>query len=138
MKYQDLMQQIREYLNFKELPPVMTKRIKTYYEYRYNYKFYREQSIMTTISPRLKHEITFEGCRAVLEGVSFFRVLPRSTLMKLSVLMKRETFLTNDVVTQAGSKMRAMYLLASGTAAVYQKNGKEVMHKPFVHLSTEN
>lgn len=126
MRYQDLMQQIYEYINFKELPPVMAKRIKAHYEYRYNHKFYREHSILTTVSPRLKQEISFASCRTVLDSVHFFQVLPSSILMKLAVLMKRETFLPNDVVLQAGVKMKAMYFLAAGTAAVYQKNGREV------------
>lgn len=41
--------------------------------------------------------------------------------------MKSETFLANDVVVHAGGKLKAMYIVSSGIAAVYQKNGTEVI-----------
>lgn len=54
MKYEDLRKQVREYLNFKELPAGMTKKFKEYYSFRYNYKLYGEQKIMYSVSPRLR------------------------------------------------------------------------------------
>lgn len=121
------MQQIREYVNYKELPVFIAKRINWYYEYTYNQEFYREQTIMSTISPRLKQDVALSTCRHLLENVSFFRSLPRSVLARLAKLMKRETFLPNDVIVCAGTQVKAMYLIAAGTVAVYDKNGKEVV-----------
>lgn len=123
------MQQIQEYLNFRELPDAMAKRINNLYEYRYNYKLYREQPIMSTVSPRLKQEVTYDECREIMESIPFFNVLPRAILLKMSVLLKEDTFLANDVVIHAGSPVKEMYFLHSGTTAVYQKDGKEVRRK---------
>lgn len=127
-KYQQLLQQLTEYVRYKELPERLRKRIVLYFEYKYQRRFFKEQEIMTTISGELRREIILHTCGRLLHKVEYFQNLPASLLLRISTGMRTEIYLANDVIIRAGDVGDSMYFISSGSVAVYSPSGTELCH----------
>ncbi|KAL0125909.1 hypothetical protein PUN28_004760 [Cardiocondyla obscurior] len=128
IKYQDVMVEVKRYMECRQLPYATQQRIVSYYEYCFRYRYFDEFKILSTLSPHMRQEIDMHVCRKVVENVTFFNNLPFSLLTRIVALIKSEIFLTNDVIVRANTPGDCMYFIASGTVAIYTGSGKEVCH----------
>lgn len=128
IKYHDTLAQVKQYMRHRQLPYATQHRIKDYYEFRFQHRYFREAEILHTLSMQMRQEIRMHACRKLVEHVTFFTNLPFLLLGRIVTLLKSEIFLTNDVIVQAGEPGNCMYFIATGTVAVYTSSGKEVCH----------
>lgn len=49
-KYQEIINQVKEYMGYKQLPLPMQRRLICYYEYRFQKSYFREDAISATLS----------------------------------------------------------------------------------------
>lgn len=49
-KYDEIMNQVGEYMKYKQLPLSMQKRLGVYYNYRFRKSYFREDAITNTLS----------------------------------------------------------------------------------------
>ena len=63
IKYEQLMQQLYDYMRCKSIPTHINLRLRKYYENRFQKRYFREQAILATLSEHLRHEIKFYTCR---------------------------------------------------------------------------
>ncbi|CAH0551009.1 unnamed protein product [Brassicogethes aeneus] len=127
-RYLALEHELEEYMRHKQLPSYMRNRIYTYYEFRFQKRYFREDEILNTISGQLKQEINMHACKKLVENVSFFRNLPMNLLVRIISCLQIQVFLTNDVIIRSGTPGKCMYFISTGTVAVYTKSGKEICH----------
>ncbi|KAK0172605.1 hypothetical protein PV328_005903 [Microctonus aethiopoides] len=104
------LQQLQEYMQYKELPRSVQKRIITYYTYWSNKSYKRDKLIISNVSPSLRQH------------------LPHSILRQIVLLLKAEIFLTNDVLVKCGTMGDALYYIMSGTVAVYSDKDEKICH----------
>ncbi|KAM0724815.1 Potassium/sodium hyperpolarization-activated cyclic nucleotide-gated channel 2 [Formica fusca] len=128
IKYQDIMAQLKQYMKHRQLPYPTQYRIKAYYEFCFQQRYFREIEILNTLSTYMRQEISMHACRKLVENVTFFKNLPLSLLARIVALLKSEIFLTNDVIVRANQPGDCMYFIASGTVAIYTSTGKEICH----------
>lgn len=128
LRYQGTVAQLKHFMRHKQLPYPTQKRIIQYYEFRFQYRFFRESEIINTISTQMRHEIRMHTCRKLVENVTFFNNLPLTLLGQIVALLKFEIFLTNDVIVRVNQPGDCMYFIASGTVGIYTDSGKEVCH----------
>lgn len=128
LKYQGTVAQLKHFMRHKQLPYPSQKRIIQYYEFRFQYRFFRESEIINSISTQMRHEIRMHTCRKLVENVTFFNNLPLTLLGQIVALLKFEIFLTNDVIVRVNQPGDCMYFIASGTVGIYTDSGKEVCH----------
>ncbi|XP_014224456.1 potassium/sodium hyperpolarization-activated cyclic nucleotide-gated channel 1-like [Trichogramma pretiosum] len=128
LKYQAAIAHLSQYMNHKQLPRRMRKRLVDYYEFRFQRRFFREPEILSVLSAHMRQEIRMHSCRKLVENVTFFNNLPISLLSKIVALLKSEIFLVNDVIVKANQTGNCMYFIATGTVAIYTSSGKEVCH----------
>ncbi|XP_043801019.1 potassium/sodium hyperpolarization-activated cyclic nucleotide-gated channel 1-like [Apis laboriosa] len=128
LRYQGTVAQLKHFMSHKQLPYSTQKRIIQYYEFRFQYRFFRESEIINTISTQMRHEIRMHTCRKLVENVTFFNNLPLTLLGQIVALLKFEIFLTNDVIVRVNQPGDCMYFIASGTVGIYTDSGKEVCH----------
>lgn len=62
-----------------------------------------------------------------MERVSFYKYLPEPVVTRITMFLRTEVFLTNDVIIKAGTSGDSMYFIVSGTVAIYSSMGKEVI-----------
>lgn len=125
-KYEIIMNQVNEYMKHKQLPIEMQERLVTFYEYKFQKRYFREVGIANALSVRLRKEISLFGCRKLVQNVSVMSELPQDVVMEVISHLKSEVFLPNDIIVKAGTPGDCMYFLETGTVSVLTRNGKEV------------
>ncbi|KAG5896418.1 hypothetical protein JTB14_022500 [Gonioctena quinquepunctata] len=58
-KYDSMERQLKEYMRHKQLPTHMRTRILTYYEFKFQKRYFRETEILATISEQLRQTTIF-------------------------------------------------------------------------------
>ncbi|XP_072377293.1 potassium/sodium hyperpolarization-activated cyclic nucleotide-gated channel 2-like [Diabrotica undecimpunctata] len=128
IKYQKIMNELEEYMIQKQLPINLRKKITTYYHFKYQGSYFKEDLITYLLSDNLKKDINMGICRYLISNVSIFKELSKDQVSDIVQVLISEIFLPNDAIIQAGTIGEAMYFLASGTVAVYTHSGKEICH----------
>ncbi|XP_014218369.1 potassium/sodium hyperpolarization-activated cyclic nucleotide-gated channel 1-like [Copidosoma floridanum] len=123
-----LMQQLQEYMQYKELSRVTQKRLMVYCNYWYKKNFNRDRHILNQVSEPLREQLVFHNYKKLLETVDLFKFLPESAVIQLVNYVKPEIYLASDVIVKSGSQGEHLFFIGSGTVAVYTSLGKEVCH----------
>lgn len=150
-KFQEIINQVLAYVNQKQLPKHIKIRLVAYYYHRFRKNYFREKTIMLTLSGNeisnikipyiflpminisifdleyLRQEIALESCHRLVENVSMFKNLPKTILRNIVKNLKFELYLPNDVIVKAGAHGDCMFFLSAGTVAVLTPTGKEVL-----------
>ncbi|XP_044262381.1 potassium/sodium hyperpolarization-activated cyclic nucleotide-gated channel 1-like [Tribolium madens] len=127
-KYKNLIEEIGEYMKYKELPTQLKDRILKYVEFKFQKHIFREEDVLSNLSSVLKQDILIHRCQKMVENVEFFKDLPTHVFLRIVTKLRSEIFLPNDVIVLAGYAGQAMYFIYMGTVAVYTGNGKEICH----------
>ncbi|KAG5871341.1 hypothetical protein JTB14_018595 [Gonioctena quinquepunctata] len=128
IRFFEVINQVDEYMNQKKLPLGLRDRIRKYYDFRYQRKFFREDAITNLLSANLKREVHFNMCKSLINKVKIFNSLPPDQISGLVSKLTPETFLPKDIITRSGMYTESMYFISTGTVAVYSHSGKEVCH----------
>lgn len=127
-KYEELMRQIYHYLRSKKMPLHTNLRLQMYYEYRYQKRYFREQSILSTLSEHLRYEIKLCTSRHLIGKVAIFKGLSKSMIGSIIGGLTLDVYLANDVIIQSGVPVENWYIISYGTVAVIHKSGAEIVH----------
>lgn len=128
VKYFETISQVKSYMSQKHLPMHMQHRLVKFYHYKYNNKYFKETSITSLFSDKLRGEVNLDICSKLVQSVNLLDRLPHKQLEQIVTSLKAEIYLPNDIIIKAGSVGECMYFLASGTVAVWTPSGKEVCH----------
>ncbi|XP_044758494.1 potassium/sodium hyperpolarization-activated cyclic nucleotide-gated channel 2-like isoform X2 [Coccinella septempunctata] len=127
-KYLGITDQLKEFMRYKKLPLNLRQRMQHYFEYKFQYRYFRENLITSILSDKLKREINIQVCKRLVQQAAFLADLPTKVLGDVLTHLKSEVFLPNDVIIRAGAPGDCMYFLSSGTVLVTTPSGKEVCH----------
>lgn len=127
-KYEQYLAQINEFMNTKNLPKDLRKRILTYYEYKMQRNFFDVARINETLSVPLRNELFLYGAKRWIDKTPHLRNIGSLALGSLFAHMTVETYLTDDVIFDCGVHLEHVYFVACGTIIVYNKNGLELGH----------
>nr|CAI5823822.1 unnamed protein product [Callosobruchus analis] len=125
VKFQSIICELNEYMKQKELPLDLQSRIRNYYNFKYQGKYFREDMVHGMLSDKLKTEVNLHMCRSLIQNVSIFADLTPDEIVDVVKLLTSEIFLPKDTIFQAGSYGACMYFISSGTVAVYTHSGRE-------------
>ncbi|CAH1374540.1 hypothetical protein MTP99_007198 [Tenebrio molitor] len=126
-KHQKLLQEISQYMTYRQIPPDLKEKIIRYVEFKYQKRILKEAEIMSTLSESLREEIMLHNCRVMVARVEFFRDMPQVILMKVLSRLRPEVYLKNESIYQCGSIATAMYFIYIGGVTIYSNKGKELM-----------
>ncbi|XP_051162132.1 potassium/sodium hyperpolarization-activated cyclic nucleotide-gated channel 2-like [Leptopilina boulardi] len=124
----EIIDQVSTYANQKQLSINMKKRILSYYHYRFQNNYFRQNEIFSKFTDELCEEVILNSCRRLIQNVVMFHNLPKTILTSIAVILKPELHLENDVILKAGTRGDCMYFLARGTVAILTAAGKEICH----------
>ncbi|KAB0795056.1 hypothetical protein PPYR_11895 [Photinus pyralis] len=127
-KYEHFMNQLHEFIRYKQLPENMKQRILLFYKFKFENNYYKEDDILESLSENLQQDIILQNCQGFIEKVEYFRNLPTNLLLSLVKCMKSEIFISGDQIVKAGTPGNGMYFISSGTAAVFSPDDVEVCH----------
>lgn len=127
-KYAEIMDQLRAYMEYRNLSPELKKKLITFYTYRYQNYYLKEEAITKSMSDNLVKEISMHTCRKLIERVEMFKNLPSNLIAGIVSSLKSEVFLPNDVIVRVGTLGDCMYFVLTGTMAVFTAGGNEICH----------
>ncbi len=138
--FQEKMDEVSQYITYKELDWNLRTRILEYYQYKYaGGKYFDEKKIMTELniplrqvflsnpcflSSLLKHcinttqSILMHNCKNLILKVPFFRDGDNSFISQVVLALEVNHFLPQDTVIEIGSSGDEMYFIASGVCEV--------------------
>ncbi|XP_017891941.1 potassium/sodium hyperpolarization-activated cyclic nucleotide-gated channel 1-like [Ceratina calcarata] len=123
-----IIQQLQDYMRYKELPYALQRRLLTYYHYRNKRDFERNRKVVDEVSPYLQEELILDNYSTLINSVELFKHLPDTVIVQLTSTIKSEIFMPGDEVVNAGSRGDALFFISAGTVAVYTAMGREVCH----------
>ncbi|XP_017784464.1 PREDICTED: potassium/sodium hyperpolarization-activated cyclic nucleotide-gated channel 1-like [Nicrophorus vespilloides] len=127
-KFVDMVNEVKDFMRHRQVPNFLQKRILAYYDIKYQNHFFQESEILDTVSGQLRQEIIMNTCGKLVENVTFFKNLPLTLLVRIVSCLRYEIFLTNDVISKAGTTGDCMHFISTGTVAVFTKSGQEICH----------
>lgn len=127
-KYEDLMRQIYHFLRYKKMPLHVNLRTQMYCEYRFQKRYFREQSIMSTLSEHLRYEIKLYTSKHLIGKVAIFKGLSKSIIGSIIGGLTLDIYLANDVIIQSECDVEHWFVISYGTVAVIHQNGAEMYH----------
>lgn len=127
-QYEATYNEIEVYCKAKHISKHLKDKIITYYTHKYQQNYFNERAIIKTLSNRLKREILMHTCQPLVTKVQLFDNLPKPLLQEIMKCLVLEIFLAYDIVLHEGTYGDSMFFIASGTAAVYGADGREICH----------
>lgn len=127
-QYEILYNEIEVYSRAKHIPAYLKKKIFLYYSNKYKQNYFNEELIISTLSKRLKDEILTHTCKTLITNVYLFNDLPHNLIQDIVKSLTLEIFLPHEVIIAAETEGDSMFFMASGTAAVFSVEGKEICH----------
>lgn len=122
--FQTRMLEVQDYIVARRLPSKLERKIKDYYEQRFNGKLFDEQAIFGEMSEALKLEILNHTSRAVISEIPIFRSAESNFVNDMVRALQQEMFQSGDVIIKAGSKAAAkMYFIREGVLEILTKKG---------------
>ncbi|XP_030757138.1 potassium/sodium hyperpolarization-activated cyclic nucleotide-gated channel 4-like [Sitophilus oryzae] len=129
VKYQQIISQLKNWMKNKELPDNLQKQMVDYYDFYYRKRYFHQSSIGRLLSASLELKIRNNKLRVLKEtNVTIFGKLSDEAMTKVLENFEMEVYCPNDVIVSCGSHGRFLFLLASGTVALYTYSGREVCH----------
>ncbi|XP_076763630.1 potassium/sodium hyperpolarization-activated cyclic nucleotide-gated channel 2-like [Xylocopa sonorina] len=119
------MYQVKEYIRDKKLPENLKNKLITYYEYRFQGSYFKENAISGTLSNHLNQEILIHSSRGLLETATILHFLPRYVIGNLMGVLKPVIYLNKDIIYKSETQGDCMFFIVSGTVALITFNGKE-------------
>ncbi|CAK1543811.1 unnamed protein product [Leptosia nina] len=119
---------LKAYMQQKQFPRPLKNRVKTFYKYKYQKAYYKEEAVLDCLSDQLRHEIVMHTCNKFIQKVKLLKGLPANMMGELMSYLKPEQYLANDLIVRAGDIGDCVYFIAYGTVAVYTLKGAEVAH----------
>ncbi|KYM79373.1 Potassium/sodium hyperpolarization-activated cyclic nucleotide-gated channel 1 [Atta colombica] len=127
-RHLQLIEELEQYMNYKELSYSLQRRLLSYYDYRNKKGFERNKIIINHVSPYLQKKLLLHNYSRLLNDVDLFRNLPEIVMAQFIGAVHSQIFMSNDVLVKAGARGDALYFIAYGTMVVYNSAEKEICH----------
>ncbi|XP_054768061.2 potassium/sodium hyperpolarization-activated cyclic nucleotide-gated channel 4-like isoform X1 [Lytechinus pictus] len=117
--YNERLNQVKEYLRYRKVPMKTQRRVLSYYEHRYQRKYFNEKTILQEQSHPIRREILQHHFNNFITKVNFLNEADPDFAYDVIEKLSFEVFLEGDVIIKAGSLGGAMYFIEHGTVEVW-------------------
>ncbi|KAJ3223956.1 hypothetical protein HDU81_008824, partial [Chytriomyces hyalinus] len=122
--YKQKIDELKEYMRYKDLSDITRRKIMKYYEIKYRGKFFEERDLLADMNDSLRMEISVHNCRQLISKVNFLRREAgdgRDDVFagRLATALTAEYFVPGDLIINAGDVGNEMYFILTGTVGIY-------------------
>lgn len=110
LRYQNILQQFEDFLMYKQMAFGTSKRLMDYYEYRFQKYFYKEGTVLDSLSSHLQHEILVTNCKRLVENVPFFTNFPPNLIMNIVKLLDAEIYLPKVIIDKCSRLLLKLFV----------------------------
>lgn len=123
-KFEEMSKEIEAFCTAKRLSAKLTKKIQTFYKYKFQTHYYNEDAIRDSTPPSLQKEIMMLSCSSLIAKVPLFKEIPQLLLEKIVSCLKMEIYFPDDVIIKVDTIGDSMFFISFGSAAIYSASGK--------------
>ncbi|XP_058463090.1 potassium/sodium hyperpolarization-activated cyclic nucleotide-gated channel 4-like [Malaya genurostris] len=127
-RFEEFINEIKAFVFNTRLSDLLKWKMLRHFTVRFRKSYFNEHAIMEMMSDNLRRNIRLEICQNLLKNVELFHDLPLALMEDIVDYLQYEIYLENDVIIEAGTRGEALYMIASGSAAVYSRGGTELGH----------
>ncbi|KAI9336132.1 hypothetical protein BDR26DRAFT_499854 [Obelidium mucronatum] len=121
--YRQKIDELTEYLNWKNIDKRTKKKLLDYYDFKYRGKYFEESSLLADMNESLRREISMMNCKRLIEKVPF---LKRNCgdgrddifMGKIATALVPVFFVPGDYVFNQGERSTEMFFVLSGTVNI--------------------
>jgi hypothetical protein len=123
------LEQLRSFVNFREIPPGLQKRIRSYYEYLWKQKIgANESDFIEALPAGLRTEVELFLKRDILERIPLFKGIGDSFLREVSLHLRPVVYTPGDYIFKKGDRGNEMYFIIKGVLKVLTDDEERVLN----------
>ncbi|KAJ8916694.1 hypothetical protein NQ315_000339 [Exocentrus adspersus] len=126
--YERNLAMLMDYMDTKELPANLKRRMLSFYRYKFQRRYFKENDIIDSLSEGLRTELFLFSAGKLCEKVQMFSKLPKETLGAIVASMHVNIYSANEVIIGMGSEVQDIYYISSGTVTITDARGFELCH----------
>ena len=128
--YRQKIDELNDYMTFKNLDPPLKKKVFKYYEIKYRGKLFEETQLLNEMNESLRMEIGVRNCRQLITKVSFLRRAEgdgrdEQFTARIATVLQACYYVKGDVIFTQGDMGSEMYFIQHGVVSI-AINGKVV------------
>ena len=128
--YKQKMDELNDYMRWKNLDPPIKKKVFKYYEIKYRGKLFEENTLLDEMNDSLRMEIAVHNCRELIRKVSFLKReegdgRDEQFLGRIATVLQACYFVSGDVIFSQGDIGSEMFFILQGIVSI-AVNGKVV------------
>ncbi|KAJ3409123.1 hypothetical protein HDU80_002753 [Chytriomyces hyalinus] len=121
--YRQKIDELTEYLHWKNIDTDTKKRLLQYYEFKYKGKYFEEKNLLADMNESLRREISSITCKQLIEKVPFLKREIRDGrdglyLGKIATALIPATFIPGDRIICQGEQATHMFFILNGKVDV--------------------
>jgi voltage-gated potassium channel len=125
--YTEHMEKLDAFMRYKSLPTNLRRRLTEYYAYLWEQRLgYDESSILASLPPSLKTEVSLHLKKDIIQKVSLFKDASEGFIKEIALQITPVVYLPGDFVVTAGEPGNVMYFVSRGELEVVSKDGQNV------------
>jgi hypothetical protein len=126
--YLSNMERLSTFLNYRNVPPNLQRRIYDYYTYLWENRLgYDESAILSELPASLRTEVSLVLKRDFIKKVPFFQKASQELIRDIALALRPVVFTPGDYIFRAGDIGRQMYFISQGTVEVIAADGQSVL-----------
>lgn len=127
-RFEEMSNEIDVFCEVSHLSKALKKKIKKFYELKFQGQFFNEDAIRASTPASLRKEIAMHSCAGLISKVPLFYGIPEYIKENIISCLRLEIYFPNDIIIQAGTMVDSMYFIGFGTAAIYSSTGLNICH----------
>ena len=123
------LERLRSFVNFREIPSGLQKRIRNYYEYLWKQRIgANESEFITGLPDGLKTEVELFLKRDILERIPLFKGISDSFLREVSLHLRPVVYTPGDYIFKKGDRGSEMYFVIRGKLKVLTGSEHKILN----------
>ncbi|KAI8829898.1 hypothetical protein BJ741DRAFT_712574 [Chytriomyces cf. hyalinus JEL632] len=121
--YKQKLDELREYMGWKDLDEITQRKVLRYYELKYRGKFFEEATLLNEMNESLRMEIAVHNCKQLISKVPFLNRemgdgRDHVFLGRLATSLTAAYFIPGDSIVTAGDIGTEMFFILKGTVRI--------------------
>ncbi|RVE43153.1 hypothetical protein evm_012198 [Chilo suppressalis] len=126
--YDGRLKELQNYMVFKHLPNSLRRKIELFIKYKFYGHFFNEADIVNTINEQIKQDINMHCCKRLVMNVPLFQDMPMALVNSIIFKLVQVVYMPGETVMKCDQPGTSIYLIYSGTVALFNAAGREVTH----------
>jgi|LauGreDrversion2_2_1035103.scaffolds.fasta_scaffold04374_2 CRP-like cAMP-binding protein len=131
---EEKLDQVKEYMRFRNLPRDLVVRMRRYYTYFYSHKtVFDESDILGNLTPSLRYEVVTYALKETIQCIPLFKALDPEFQAEVFPLLKPMSASPREIIFSRGDRPDGLFFLLKGQVDVISSFDGRVLYRVGPH-----